>query len=61
MAIYSYMPLYAVNVDQPSRVHPDPHPHFVANDKYVVCTAYGEDGNLHWSITPVDQLVAKTQ
>ncbi len=61
VAIYSYMPLYAVNVNQPSRVHPDPHPHFVANDKYIVCTAYGEDGNLHWSITPVDQLVAKTQ
>lgn len=61
VAIYSEMPLYAMNTVQPSRIHPDPHPHFVAGDKYIVCTAYGADGNLHWSITPVDQLIAKTQ
>ena len=61
VAIYSEMPLYAKNTDQPSRIHPDPHPHFVAGDKYIVCTAYGEDGNLHWSITPVDQLISLTQ
>ena len=60
VAIYSSMPLYAVSSSQPSRIHPDPHPHFVAGDRYVVCTAYGEDGNIHWSITPVEQLIAKT-
>lgn len=61
VAIYSEMPLYAQSTAQPSRIHPDPHPHFVAGDKYIVCTACGADGNLHWSITPVDQLIAKTQ
>jgi hypothetical protein len=61
VAIYSEMPLYAQSTAQSSRIHPDPHPHFVAGDKYIVCTAYGADGNLHWSITPVDQLIAKTQ
>ena len=61
VAIYSQAPLYAVSTSQPSRIHPDAHPHFVANDKYVVCTICGSDGNLHWSITPVDQLIAKTQ
>ncbi|MBO4426866.1 MAG: hypothetical protein J5771_00075 [Bacteroidales bacterium] len=48
-----------------STLHPDPHPHFVCNDKYVVCTiAGGADrprANIHWSITPVDQLIQKTQ
>ena len=47
-----------------SALHPDPHPHFVCNDKYVVCTiAGGADyprANIHWSITPVDQLIEKT-
>lgn len=59
--IYSEAPLYAQSTSQPSRIHPDPHPHFVAGDKYIVCTICGSDGNLHWSITPVDQLIAKTQ
>ena len=43
-----------------SGLHPDPHPHFVCNDKYVVCTMVGDDLNMHWSITPVDQLIEKT-
>ena len=49
------------DISHPSRIHPDPHPHFVANDKYIVCTASGSDGNLHWSITPVDQLITLSQ
>lgn len=53
--IYTNLP-QITNINEPSRIHPDPHPHFVCNDKYIVCTAYGFDGNLHWSITPVDQL-----
>ncbi len=44
-----------------STLHPDPHPHFVCNDKYIVCTMVGDDLNLHWSITPVDQLIEKTK
>lgn len=46
--------------DKPSRIHPDPHPHFVCNDKYVVCTMADADGYLRWSITPVDQLIRRT-
>ncbi|MBO4476384.1 MAG: hypothetical protein J5737_06665 [Bacteroidales bacterium] len=49
--------------DKPSTIHPDPHPHFVCNDKYVICSASdNEDGGngfgyLHVCITPVDQLI----
>ena len=46
--------------DKPSRIHPDPHPHFVCNDKYIICTAADEDGYLRWCITPVDQLIQLT-
>ena len=46
--------------DKPSRIHPDPHPHFVCNDKYIVCTASDKEGYLRWSITPVDQLIRLT-
>ena len=45
----------------PSRIHPDPHPHFVCNDKYIVCTMADEEGYLRWSITPVDQLIERTK
>ncbi len=60
VAIYSGLPAITT-YDKPSRIHPDPHPHFVCNDKYIICTAAGDDGNLHFSITPVDQLIALTQ
>lgn len=60
VAIYSGLKPIATAAE-PSRIHPDPHPHFVAGDKYVVCTAAGDDGNIHWSITPVDQLITLTQ
>lgn len=46
--------------DKPSQIHPDPHPHFVCNDKYIICTAADEDGYLRWCITPVDQLIKLT-
>jgi hypothetical protein len=58
--IYSQLPAIATR-EQQSRLHPDPHPHFVCNDKYIICTAAGDDGNLHFSITPVDQLISLTQ
>ena len=60
IAIYSGLPPITTP-EEPSQLHPDPHPHFVANGKYIVCTAAGDDGNLHFSITPVDQLIALTQ
>ena len=57
--IYSLRP--AINdKDHQSNLHPDPHPHFVCNDKYIICTMAGDDLNLHVSITPVDQLIALT-
>ena len=43
-----------------SNLHPDPHPHFVCHDKYIICTMPGDELNLHWSITPVDQLIEMT-
>ena len=61
-------------IGKQSTIHPDPHPHFVCNDKYIVCTAAdgknedgtdieygGYGGYLHWSITPVDQLIQLTK
>lgn len=58
--IYTHLP-QITDKSHPSRIHPDPHPHFVCHDKYIVCTAYGFDGNLHWSITPVDQLITLSE
>ena len=58
--IHSHLPAITT-AEQPSRVHPDPHPHFVCNDKYIICTAAQADGNLHFSITPVEQLIKLTQ
>ena len=58
--IHSSLPAIATS-DQPSQLHPDPHPHFVCNDKYIICTAAQDDKNLHLSITPVAQLIALTQ
>lgn len=59
--IHSKLPAIAVDKNYPSRIHPDPHPHFVCNDKYIICSAAQDDGNLHCSITPVDQLITLTQ
>ncbi|MBO4340381.1 MAG: hypothetical protein J5835_02990 [Bacteroidales bacterium] len=53
--------------DKPSTIHPDPHPHFVCNDKYIICSASDDEvgengyGYLHFSITPVDQLIKLTK
>ena len=41
--------------------HTDPHPQFVCNDKYIVCTVQKTDKTIRLSITPVDQLVNKTK
>ena len=45
-------------------LHPDPHPQFVCNDKYIVCTAHTDKApamTIQFSITPVDQLINKTK
>lgn len=46
-----------------SSLHPDPHPQFVCNDKYIVCTRSTNqdgEGRMHICITPVDQLIKMT-
>jgi len=40
--------------------HPDPHPSFVCNDKYILCTMNGPDRRMNLSLTPVAPLVART-
>jgi len=57
--VHSFSPAVAT-VQDPSDIHPDPHPQFVCNDKYVICTFNGTDGNTHLSVTPVKQLIKKT-
>lgn len=57
--IHSFRPAITTP-EKPSRLHPDPHPHFSCRDRYIVCTMNGYDGNMHLSITPVDQLVKMT-
>lgn len=44
-----------------SRLHPDPHPLFVANGRYVICTASNADGHMDLFVTPVGQLVEMTR
>lgn len=66
------IPIYSglkpiTTADKPSRIHPDPHPHFVCNGKYIICSASDDEdggngyGYLHFSITPVDQLIRLSQ
>lgn len=44
-----------------STLHPDPHPHFVMNGRYVVSTASNADGHMDLFVTPVAQLVEMTR
>ena len=43
-----------------SKMHPDPHPHFVMHGRYVVCTANNADGHMDLYVTPVAQMVEMT-
>ncbi len=47
--------------DNQSRLHPDPHPHFVMNGKYVVSTANNADGHMDVFVTPVAQMIEMTK
>ena len=40
--------------------HPDPHPQFVCNDRYIICTVNHADGHMDLSVTPVAPLVEMT-
>ena len=44
-----------------SRLHPDPHPHFVSNGQYVISTASNADGHMDLFVTPVAQMVEMTR
>ena len=57
--VFPYRP--ALCSDTPgSKRHPDPHPQFVCNDRYVVCTINSADGHMDLAVVPVGQLVART-
>ncbi len=46
--------------ERPSTRHPDPHPTFVSQDRYIVCTINNADGHMDLSLTPVAQLLEMT-
>ena len=56
--IHHKRPVY-MQKDKPSRLHPDPHPQFVCNDRYVVSTM-NEPFRMNVSVTPVAELVRLT-
>ncbi len=43
-----------------SRQHPDPHPHFSGDGRWIISTANNARGNMEVYLTAVDQLVART-
>ena len=57
--VFSVRPALMPRYDQSKR-HPDPHPHFVCHEKYVISTASNARGNMELYVTPVDQLIART-
>jgi hypothetical protein len=58
---YFYPKLEAYNTkENQSKLHPDPHPQFVCNDKYIISTVNLGSGLMSLSITPVDQLLKRT-
>lgn len=58
--LYSARPPLMPRENQ-SRLHPDPHPHFVMQGRYVVCTANNADGHMDVYVTPVAQMVEMTR
>lgn len=48
-------------VNHQSVLHPDPHPHFVMQGKYVVSTASNADGHMDVFVTPVAPLIEMTR
>jgi len=58
--LYAERPAFNTK-DNPSKLHPDPHPQFVCEDKYIVCTINRGDGRMDLSVTPVAPLVEATR
>ena len=59
MYIHAFRPKLSED-DGGGHDHPDPHPSFVCNDRYVLCTMNGYDRRMNLSLTPVAPLVART-
>ena len=59
MYIFSKRPRLNPREDE-SKLHPDPHPQFVAKDRYIVSTMIGEDHRMNLCVTPVAPLIAAT-
>jgi len=57
--LYSVLPAFNTK-ENPSTLHPDPHPQFVCGDKYIICTINHGDGRMDLSVTPVAPLIEKT-
>lgn len=60
--VFLYNALPALNEkENPSRLHPDPHPQFVCGEKYILCTIHHGDGRMDLSVTPVAPLMEMTK
>ncbi len=57
--IFSDLPAYNTP-ENPSKLHPDPHPQFVCRDRYIVSTVNHGDGRMDIAVTPVAPLAALT-
>jgi hypothetical protein len=58
--LYTVLPAFNTK-DNPSKLHPDPHPQFVCGDRYIICTINHGDGRMDLSVTPVAPLIEKTK
>jgi hypothetical protein len=58
--LYAERPAFNTR-DNPSTLHPDPHPQFVCGDTYIICTINRGDGRMDLSVTPVAPLVEMTR
>ena len=57
--VHSRRPRIASRANE-SKLHPDPHPHFACDDRYIISSFNDEERRLNVSVTPVDQLIAIT-
>lgn len=58
LAIVGQIPAYNTK-EKESVLHPDPHPQFVASDRYIAST-FNVDGKMTVLLTPVQPLIEKT-
>lgn len=47
--------------DEPNWMHPDPHPHFVCQDRLVVSSCNDAQGRINVSLTPVAPIIPTTE